>query len=54
MPTDITKIQHITWARRALAQVDYTHRHDYEADIVQRQFAINCGLSKGPQMPYNK
>jgi len=50
----LATIQHITRAYRALAQGDYTHRHDYLADIVHWQFAFECGLSKGPSMQYNK
>jgi hypothetical protein len=47
-------IQHITGACCALAQDDYTHRHNKVAIIVHQELAIKYGLAKGSPMPYYK
>ena len=44
--------QHTTGACSALTQVDYTHRHNEAANIVNKEFAIKCGLSKEKPTPY--
>jgi hypothetical protein len=47
-------IQHKIGACRALAQGDYTQRHNQAANIVHQELAIKCGLSKGSPTPYYK
>jgi hypothetical protein len=37
-------------ACRALAQGDYTHRHNQVANIVHQELALKRGLSNGPPM----
>jgi hypothetical protein len=54
MPRETETLQNITSACRALAQGDYTHRHNQVASIVPQEWAINFRLSKGPPMPYHK
>jgi len=44
--------QYITDARRALAQGDYTYRHNPVAKTVHQELVIKCGLSNGPPMLY--
>jgi hypothetical protein len=31
-----------------------TDRHNHVANIVHQEWAISCGLSNGPPMPYYK
>ena len=48
------KIQHITGARRGLAQSHYSHRHSQVANTVHQELAIKCALSNRPPIPYYK
>jgi hypothetical protein len=54
MSKEIRNYLNIPGARRALAQGDYTHRHNKVANIIHQELAIKCGLSKGPSIPYYK
>jgi hypothetical protein len=54
MLRELQIIQHIKDACRALAQGDYTHRHNQVANIVRQELAIRRGLAKGPPVPYYK
>jgi len=44
-------IPHTIGAYCALTQVDYTHRHNSVASIVNKQFTTQCGLSKKKPTP---
>jgi hypothetical protein len=45
-------VQHTTGAYSVLTEVDYTHRRNEAANIVNKEFAIQCGLSKEKPTPY--
>jgi hypothetical protein len=47
-------LQHITGARLAPAQGDYTHRLSAVASTVHHVLATKCGLPNEPQIPYCK
>jgi hypothetical protein len=44
--------QHTTGANRALTQVDYTHRLNEIAKIVNKESAVQCGLSNAKPTRY--